>query len=95
MFLGHPALNVIILSRSSTVLRHLPPPLFVLFCYLLHFVVIVFTYLFFVLVFYLHPLSLVPAPYSTTESDLSRLCSWYFYHAIALVYDFPVLLFLF
>jgi hypothetical protein len=82
-------MNVVILSWSSTARRHLTPHLFVLFCYLLHFVVIVFTYLFFVLVFYLPPLSLVPAPYSTTESDLSWLCSWYFYYAIALVYDFP------
>jgi hypothetical protein len=35
MFLGHPALNVVILSRSSTVLRHSPP----LFCFILQFII--------------------------------------------------------
>ena len=54
-----------------------------------------FTNLFFVLVFYLLPLSLVTALYSTIESSVSQLCTQYFSHALALGYEFPLLLFCF
>jgi len=47
---------------------------------------------FFVLVFYLLPLSLVPALYSMIESGVSQLCTWYFSHALVLGYKFPLLL---
>jgi len=65
------------------------------FCYLLLLYVLGFTYLFFVLVFYLLPLAFVPALYSTTECGVSWLCTWYFYRAIMLGYDFPLPIVLF
>ena len=65
------------------------------FYYLLLFVVLGFTYLFFVLVFYLLPLAFVAALYSTTECGVSWLCTWYFYRAIVLGYDFPLPIVLF
>ena len=46
----------------------------------------------FVPFFHLILLSLVPALFSTIHSGVSRICTWYFYHAIALCYDFPLLL---
>jgi hypothetical protein len=78
---------VVILSWSSTGL-HLP---LLFFCFNLLFITICCTcfYLFFVLVFYLLPLSLVPAFHSTSESGVYRLCMWYFYDAIAMGYNFP------
>jgi hypothetical protein len=59
------------------------------FPYLLPVVVLIFTHLFFVLVLYLLPLSLVPALHLPIQFGVPRHCAWYFYHAIALGYDFP------
>jgi len=88
MFLGLPALHVVILAGSSSGLWHLPSPLF---CFILLFITICCTdfYSFFVLVFYPLPLSLVPALHSTTQSAVSRLRKWYFYHTIAMGYFTP------
>jgi len=78
MFLGLPAMHVVILAGSSSVHVIYPLLFFVLFCYSLQFVVLIFTHLFFVLFFYLLPLSLVPALYSTIQSGVTWLCKWYF-----------------
>jgi hypothetical protein len=53
-----------------------PCHFFVVFGYLLPFLMLIFTHLFYFL-------SLVPALYSTIEASASQLCIWYFYHAIA------------
>lgn len=42
----------------------------------------------FVLVYYLLPRSRVSALYYTIQSGLSRPCSWYIYHVLALGFDF-------
>jgi hypothetical protein len=51
-------------------------------------VILVFTYLFFVLLVCYLLLALVPALYSATEYGVSCLCTWYFYQARVLGYDF-------
>ena len=71
MFLGLPAPHVIMLSWSSTGLWHFPLSSF---CFILLFLTICFTdfiHLLFVLVFYLLPLSLVPALYSIIKYSVS------------------------
>jgi hypothetical protein len=85
----------LILPLSGTGLQHLLPSCF---CFVLLFIFVVvltiFTHLFFVLVFYLLPLSVAPALYSSIQSGVPRLCTWYFNHAIAPGYDFPFCCFL-
>jgi hypothetical protein len=61
-----------------------------LFCYLLPFVVLCYTYLFSARLLSTS-LSLVPAHHPTIQPDVFKLCTWYFYHAIALDYYFPLL----
>ena len=78
MFLGPLAPHVLILPWSNTGLRHLPLIFFVLFCYLLPFVVLVFTHLFFVLVFYLLPLPLFPAVYTPFSPVYPGCATWCF-----------------
>jgi hypothetical protein len=78
---------MVILPWSSTGLQHLHPP----FCCVWLFITIYFTGFYLVVLYSssnLLPLSPLPALYSTTEAGVSWLCTWYFYQAIALGYDF-------
>jgi hypothetical protein len=63
--------------------------LFVLFGYLLQLFTDFYSFVL-CIVLYLLPLWLVPVLYSTIHSSVSWLHTWYFYHAIALSYDFPL-----
>jgi hypothetical protein len=63
MFLGLPALYAVILPRNSIRLRHLPSPLFFLFCYLLPFLCWLLLNCFSFWSSNLLPLSLCPCPF--------------------------------
>jgi L-asparagine transporter-like permease len=73
MLLGLLALNVVI--YHGVALDYVYPSSF--FSYLLPVVTLIFTHLFFVLVLYILPLSLVPALYPTIQSGISQLCTVY------------------
>ena len=69
------------LKCSRTGLRYLLPPF--LFGCSLPFFVLDFKYRHFFLFFKLNRLSFVPVLFSTIQSGVSQLCTWYYYHAIA------------
>jgi hypothetical protein len=69
MFNGLPALHVVIYHGAALDYDFYPILFIVLFCYLLPVVVLIFTYLLFLLVFYLLPLSLVPALHPSVSSS--------------------------
>jgi hypothetical protein len=69
-----------------------PLLVFISFWYLLPFVVLVFTYSFFVLACYLLTLSHFAALYSAILPGVSPLCTWDIYHVSSLGFDFPLLL---
>jgi len=91
MFLGLPALNMVILPWNTTGLRYLPL-LFYVFFLLLTFVVLMLYS--FILCSSLLTTSSLPFP-CPVQSDVSVPCTWYFYHTTALGYDSPLLLFCF
>jgi hypothetical protein len=76
---------------------YLLPPLFCLLCFILLFITTCSTgfYLFVLCSSLLSTSSvtLMLALSSVIESGVSWLCMWYFYHAVVLGYDFPLLLF--
>ena len=86
MLLGLLALHVLV-YHGVALHYNIYPPLPSFFFYLLPIVTLNFTHLFFVLVLYTLPLSLVPALCPTIQSYPS--CAWYIYHAIALGYNVP------
>lgn len=71
MFNGFLAQHVVIYHGVALNYNFYPILFFGLFCYLLPVVVLIFTHLLFVLVFYLNRLLLVPALHCTTESSES------------------------